>query len=127
MASEKFIRLLTSLLEGTQEGKIKWSETASEKAFRVAFEPGLVRVAVEYSDYTDCENYFAFLQDRQGRTVDEIASYDNTAPQGLLRNLYIAARYSALRADDILEKMLMDAEIGKTVSPPDENPREAAR
>jgi hypothetical protein len=120
MASEKFIRLLTSLLEKTQEDKIRWNETASEQAFRVAFEPGLVRISVEYDEYAERENYFAFLQDRQGRTVDELASYDDTAPQGLLRNLYIAARSSALRADDILERMLRDTERGATVEPPAE-------
>ncbi len=120
MASEKFIRLLSSLLERTQENKITWSETASEHAFRVAFESGLVRISGEYNEHAEREDYFAFLQDRQGRTVDELASSDNTAPQGLLRYLYLAARYSALRADDILERMLRDAESGQTVKPPDE-------
>jgi hypothetical protein len=127
MASEKFLQLLTSLLEGTREGRLRWSETASEHAFRVAFETGLVRVETRYDDYAEHDNYFALLQDRQGRTVDELASFDKTAPQGFLRDLYNAARYSALEADKIIEKMLMDAERGKTVKPPDENLGETRR
>ena len=44
MASERFRELLSGLEEATRDKKVRWSETAKETAFRIAFGKGLVRI-----------------------------------------------------------------------------------
>ena len=114
MASEKFGILLEKLLSKTQTKDIRWYETASESAFRIALGGGLIRVEHD-SDIDNDEYYAAYLQDRKGRTLDQIGPlYQLDPTRDLLSQLFEAARISALGVDDILEKMVADAELGKT-------------
>ena len=121
MASEKFSMLLNKLLSKTREKEIRWHETADELAFRVALGDGLVRI--EYGvDFEGDEYYAAYLQDRKGRTLDQIGpAYQKGLTQELLSELFDAARPSALGVDDVLERMIEDVELGKTQDLPPED------
>lgn len=120
MPNEKFLQLLNSPLNKTREGKIRWHETASPLAFRVAFNAGLVRVEARYEDDDETgEGYYAvLLLNRQGQVIDSLWSENDTVPKGFLREVYATARASARQADEIIDSMLKDAEAGKTVEPP---------
>ena len=113
MASEKFEILLEKLLSKTQEKDIRWDETPNESAFRIPLGDGLVRI--EYgADFDNEEYYVAYLQNRKGRTLDQIGPlYQGAATRGLLFDLFRAARVSALGVDDILEGMVADLEADK--------------
>jgi len=117
MNRDKFLQLLKVLLEGTREGKIKWHETVDEKAFRVAFGAGLVRIEDRSDPDSGIQYSVAFLQDKQGRTIDELSPAHPGASQ-LLHSLYAEARASAFAVDRVLDSILRDAEAGKTVEPP---------
>ena len=121
MASEKFSILLGKLLSKTRKKEILWHETANVSAFRIAFGDGLVRI--EYGvDFEGNVYYAAYLQDRKGRTLDQIGpAYQKDPTQELLSELFDAARPSALRVDDILERMMEDVELGKTQDLPPED------
>lgn len=114
MASEKFSTLLEKLLLKTREKDIRWHETANESAFRIALGDGLIRI--EYSSDFDNEEYYAaYLQNRKGRTLDQIGPlYNVDSTRELLSELFEAARISALGVDDILESMVADVESGQT-------------
>lgn len=113
MASEKFRIFLEKLLSKTQTKDVRWYETASESAFRIALGDGLIRI--EYgSDFNDDEYYSAYLQNRKGRTLDQIGPlYQADSTRELLADLFEAARISALGVDEILEGMAEDVELGK--------------
>ena len=121
MASEKFRILLGTLLSKTRKKDFRWHETANESAFRIALGDGLIRV----EQYTDPEGdtfYAAYLQNRKGRTLDQLGPLHQDSPaKELLSELFGVARTSALGVDDILESMVEDAELGNTQPlPPEE-------
>ncbi|MXW81778.1 MAG: hypothetical protein F4Z57_22890 [Gemmatimonadetes bacterium] len=121
MVSDKFSILLRKLLSKTREKGISWHETADESAFRIALGDGLIRI--EYSGvYESGEYYAAYLQNRKGRTLDQIGPLyqEEDLMRQLLSELFEAARSSALGVDDILERMVKDAELGITQDPPPE-------
>ena len=124
MASEKFSTLLRKLLSKTREKDINWHETADENAFRIALGDGLIRV--EY--YTDADGdtfYAAYLQNRKGRTLDQLGPlYQGSPTKELLFELYEVARISALGVDDLLESMAEDVELGKTKPLPSEEKKD---
>lgn len=119
MASEKFRILLEKLLSRTHEKDIRWHETANESAFRIPLRDGLIRI--EYDSDFEGEYYVAYLQNREGRTLDQIGPlYQASVMRHLLSELFRAARVSALGVDDILEKMVEDVESGNPQSLPQE-------
>ncbi len=120
MASEKFSMLLDKLLSKTREKDIRWHETANDSAFRIALGDGLIRI--EYEVDSDGDMYYAaYLQNRKGRTLDQIGPlYRGDSTNELLPELFEAARISALGVDEILESMAKDAELGKTQPLPSE-------
>ena len=112
MASDKFEILLEKLLSKTQGEGVRWYETANESAFRISLGDGLIRI--EYGSDFEGEYYVAYLQNREGRTLDQIGPlYRATPMRVLLSKLFGAARVSALGVDDILEKMVADVESGR--------------
>lgn len=113
MASKKFDILIDKLLRKTVDKTIHWHETASESAFRIALGEGLIRIERDKSSY-----YSAYLQNRKGRTLDQIGPLEDPGP---LSKLFEAARESALGVDDLLERMVADMESGKTQSLPQED------
>ena len=123
MASEKFSILLGKLLRKTLDKTVRWHETADEKAFRIALGDGLIRIEQDSIYDRDIEEnrvyYAAYLQNRKGRTLDQIGPlYNVDDTRELLSELFEAARISALGVDDILESMVADVELGQTQPPP---------
>lgn len=119
MASEKFIMLLDKLLSKTREKDIRWHETANDSAFRIALGDGLIRIEYDVDSAGDVY-YAAYLQNRKGRTLDQIGPLFREENE-LLPELFEAARISALGVDEILESMAKDAELGKTQPLPSED------
>ena len=127
MASEKFSTFLVKLVRKTLDKTVRWYETADEKAFRIALGGGLIRVeqgsTYNRDDGVDEEYYAAYLQNRKGRTLDQIGPlYQVDSTRELLSKLFEAARISALGVDDVLESMVADVELGQTQPlPPQED------
>ena len=127
MASEKFSILLQKLLRKTLDKIIRWHETADEKAFRIALGDGLIRIERSSAYDSDGEQRVycvAYLQDRKGRTLDQMGPLyiDQSGPTAeLLSDLFEASRISALGVDNILESMAADIESGQTQPLPQED------
>ena len=126
MASEKFSILLQKLLRKTLDKTIRWHETADEEAFRIALGDGLIRIERGSAYDSDGEQRVycvAYLQDKKGRTLDQIGPLyiSQTGPAKLLSDLFEASRISALGVDDILESMAADIESGQTQPLPQED------
>ena len=121
MASEKFKILLEKLLEKTCGRELQWHETADESAFRIALGNGLVRIEFD-SDYENDTYYAAYLQNKQGRTLDQIGPlYSQHTLRDFLSEIFVAARISALGVDELLEGMEEDLKSGKTQPLPPED------
>lgn len=67
----KLDSLLKALAEGTAKGRMEWTETADENAFRAMFPRSMVRIGRE-SDSLSAKEYFEILlMDEKGRIVQE--------------------------------------------------------
>lgn len=116
MTSEKFDTLLLAMIDSTREGKIRWSPTADQNAFRIALGSGIVQL--EMSERANGgKRYAAYLLTREGRLLDEVED-GGAAPRSWLRELYGLARASALRIDRVVDEMLADLQNGRTRLPP---------
>lgn len=111
-----FEQLLLELYSATADGRVKWGETADENSFRAKLGQGWVRVS-EHD-----EDYYAYLIDPQGRTIDGLADRDTKIA---LTQLYSLARRSAYDIDGLVSRMLGDLRSGKVIpAPPPEKKRD---
>ena len=118
MASEQLTKLLSELLDATSHGAVGWEETAEEDAFRIGLGDGMIRIQSRTNPDNDERQYEAYLMNKQGRVVDEISSWGSNYK--LLRELYEAARSSALNMELVVRSMLSDLREGRTRElPPD--------
>jgi hypothetical protein len=118
-ANPKFVRLLQSLLEATQRGRLRWEQTISKEDFRVQFEGVIVRVGEharsEEDDEKDLLTPYATLIGPGGRTL-EFAEPEDLEPENsdMIKDLYNAVRRQVLQIDDILDRLIEHVEKGKT-------------
>lgn len=108
MYRDNLLRLLGPLLAATRARKIKWSESADEDTFLTAFKDGLIRVSQPSSD--DGTTYRVALLNGNNTLVEEMTPTNNAEEQ-LLRELFEAARHSALQVDDVFKSI--EAELDK--------------
>ncbi len=108
-ATDKFVKLLKELIIATKNGKVSWSETPDENEFRVVLGPGMVRVGRHEVVGEDVQSYKYFsakLLNRDANLVEEL----HEEQQGLIAELFEAARRSARGSDRLLDDMLADVE-----------------
>ena len=108
--------LTQKLLAFTRNDKLKWEETADEQTFRLVVDSGMIQIQERPQDR-------AFTSSQPGQPVEHVLTVlnENNVPtvtftgahteggQRLLRELYDAARDSALRPDQLLDRI--DSEI----------------
>lgn len=108
-ASPKFRKLLEDLRDATLQGKLQWSETADESEFRVNFDYAMIRVGQAYSADGDTYVLSASLLTPKGRVVEQFTA-SGGMDYALLEELYDLARRSALKADDLLDRVISEVE-----------------
>jgi hypothetical protein len=111
MATEKFLDLLRGVIVRTRERKIRWQDSEATDTYVLTLGTGKIRVQ-SWSDEDGDTWYGAFLEDGQGRRVDEELAYRGDEKL-LLEEIYVTARASALQIDDLIETMLQDLEKDK--------------
>ena len=124
MASDRFMKLLESLKTATIAKTIKWEETADESAFRVGLGPGVVRIDT-HRDSDNDEVYRAVLLDEHARTLDDAVSYQQSSDQ-TVNDLFVLARTSALRVDEVIDQMMDSLTSGKQTKLAPEKKKKAA-
>jgi hypothetical protein len=106
-ALEKFVATLTRLLEATRAKQLAWKETSEEQVFRATFKHATVEVGRFEDD--DAHYLQARLYNKNNTVVEEIMGSVNKGvtkePSPLLRDLFDAARESALRPEDLLKSI----------------------
>ena len=110
-------RLIERLLVLTDEGKIEWTETASEEDFQAPVGQYVVTVSRE-SPWTN--QYKIRVADLHGDLVDEASGADFNAgdanvvnlaaPEPALARLFAAARRKAKDTDKVLTELLSSLE-----------------
>src|SRR5262245_59581330 len=110
---ERFKQLLKKLLTATRERLLSWDVTADENTFRVTFKGGIVHV-IEEEEAFDDEGldeegrdegvYRALLFNEKNVEVESFTPNDLSEMREL-RELYRQARESALRPDDVLDRI----------------------
>lgn len=108
-------RLIERLISLTQDGKVEWSETASEDYFHAAVGQYVVTVGrLRNSQNWDAWDYQIRVSDRNGTLLDEAKDTDfetkleigGRTPYEALSLLYDAARRSARNVDKALTEIL---------------------
>lgn len=105
----KIRTLVQQLLSNTRCGKIAWTDTGDEDAFRANMQGGMVRVQKQI--YPDEENhelvgYSLTLLDRKGREVEEY--YPEPSAKRELAELWNLARRTSRGTVDVLDKLLKE-------------------
>ena len=108
-------KLIERLITHTSEGKIDWTETASEDDFQAPVAQNVVTVSrSRNSENWDAWDYRIAVADRNGALLDEARDGDfgpnvniaKRTPYEALSSLYAAARRSARKVDQALADMI---------------------
>lgn len=107
-ANPKFLSLLQRLLNLTLNGKLTWKEGFTPRSYRIVRDYAIIEVGVS-DDPQTAEQFYARLEDRAGREVENVSSLDKL-PFGpfILPQLYRAAEQNAARGDELIDKLMSD-------------------
>lgn len=114
---QKAVRFVTLLYAKTRSGDVTWEQTGVEGVYLAPFANISVRMMRDDND----GELFLRLTDAADHTVDIITPRSLQAPDGLERGeadplfeqLFEAARRSAMKADDVMDDLLVTLEGGK--------------
>ena len=108
MPDRKLIQLLESLKQATLEGRVHWSETDGESAFKIRLGDAVLELDKDDDEDVDL-GYVVTLKDSKGKTLDLEFFSQNTFNQNyysLVDELYSLARRDALKIETILDSMI---------------------
>lgn len=126
MNSEKAAILVNTLLRRTEEHKINWTSTSSERAFEASFSNRTLRVNERWDPDDSTHYYFLELVNEQGEVVDTIWPYEirRTLREAkeAIASIYSLARDQALGIDDAADELLEEMGGAVPLPPPEEIP-----
>ena len=109
----KIITILKKLIERTQEGKIRWSETADPDVFIATVDT--IGVIVKRMNWgrSGFESFKVEILNREGRiaedlTIDDVTTADYNPLGDLIEQLHTLARRSALDAEATLDDLVQE-------------------
>ena len=101
MDNQKIEAILDRLLKLSEEGKLDWKRTASEKTFLLALNDGSITISGEYD-----EGQILYFRDEKGMVVEQIVmNYEDSTYRKFFK-LYELARRKATNADATLDRIL---------------------
>ena len=92
-------RLVSTVLDKTKAGKLKWEETADENVF-IASVGGNTTLKIRQSENWQYPNTLSLL-DENGKLLSQISD-----PQTLIQELFELARRIALKVDEKVEALI---------------------
>ncbi len=109
--------LAHKLLTFTRNGQLRWEETADEKTFRLVVDSGMIQIQERPQEgvFTPSQlaqhpvEYVLTVLNENNITAGTFTGAHTEGGQRLLHELYDAARESALRPDQLLDRI--DSEI----------------
>lgn len=116
MSFERQKHLVERLLNKSRSGELAWRESIRPDEFQVAFPSSGVQIrSTKSGNFTD---FHISLIDSSGRVVDGFGNdqldrdgpYKSGSWSRPLSELYELARRSALRADDVIDSILVEIE-----------------
>lgn len=116
MSFERHKHLVERLLEKSRAGELLWQESVRPDEFQVAFPNSGVQIrSIKNGNFTD---FHISLIDSSGRVVEGFGKdqLDRDGPHSSgswsrpLSELYALARRSALRADEVIDNILVEIE-----------------
>ncbi|MCS3860350.1 hypothetical protein GGP86_000098 [Salinibacter ruber] len=130
--NDKYIKLINSLINRTEEGDVEWRDTSTSKQFAVYLDSG--NITVDYYPESRSrqserpEGYSITIFNDEGNKVDEIkaARPENNEDYDILKELYSTAKRSYLKVDETIDGMISeiseeDRVGGEPPSEPDES------
>lgn len=102
MDSARIRELMKRLIDSTKAGKLSWEETADENTFRLTLDVGIIHIQQVGSQSA---GDFRLSMLNENNAIVEVFEGGQTEENHLLRELYEAARFSALRANDFLRQL----------------------
>src|SRR6266446_8397110 len=108
MEPERIRLLIKRLVISTQAGKFRWEETADEDIFRLTLDAGIIHIRRIMGKTTiggpPGDDYMFKLFNQNNALVENFTS-ELEEDRKLLRDLYEAARASALKPNELLGKL----------------------
>jgi hypothetical protein len=100
--------LMKRLLDSTRAGKLCWEETADENTFRLILDVGILHVEgvrQPTSLGSSAQSNYRLSLLNENNVLVGVFEGGQSEDQRLLRELYEAARHSALRPNDFLRQV----------------------
>ena len=107
MVGATLLAMAKDLKNATQEGRVKWSETADTDTFRIVFDYAVVKISKSYNSEFDDTFIWLVVTNPKGKTVEEV-SLSQGPEYALLDELFSLARRSARNSESILEQIRKD-------------------
>jgi hypothetical protein len=107
-ANPKILKLIQSLHQATESGRVQWSVSGIPDYFDLALKQGGVTVSIDY--YGGHEEYFVGLRGEKGRMIESEFFVDGDEGFDAARNLFQMAKRNALHADTFIDSVISDLE-----------------
>lgn len=109
----KFRKLVQQLILRTENGKISWTDTGDEDAFRTLMQGGMIRIQKRMSFNEEGREVFDYsltLLDRKAREVEDYYPEPNAPEHDLvdLASLWNLARRSSRGSVEVLDELLKE-------------------
>jgi len=117
--TDKVHDVLNKLLEETTARRVRWEDTGRESSFRVNLPNGLIRIDEQQGSNNFESVYIINIYNAKNRLIETIDDNDTDDP--LLRDLFRAARSTALNVEETLDGLMQDIMKGKTLPTPPSN------
>ena len=106
MNNDKMTALGDRLLDQTQRGELSWSETANEARFILSFPGSSVSITRGLWEHPNDSVYTLSVHNKIGTEIDSFRASPGEDAHNKLRELFEAARRSALKPDEIVDDIL---------------------
>ena len=115
MSNERLIKMLSLLLQRTNEQKLVWEQSVDDDLYQVAFQNYTVQIGYRSSSqrFGDMD-YFIRISDENNKTVEEATDVDlqNDLEDSykIMADLYVKARRQAMEVDKAIDSILSSLE-----------------
>lgn len=108
MASNpKIVALTKTLLDASRKGRLQWAEDATPRSYKIVLDPATVSIDEQYLDEGGVE-YTISLFDKNSKLLEFEIIEQGDELFDAVEELHNLARKSALRVDDVIDRVIAD-------------------
>jgi hypothetical protein len=104
MEPDSIRNLIKRLIISTRSGKLSWEETADEDLFRLTLDAGIIHIVRIKKKTMRGDDFKLFFLNQNNTPVQQFEG-EEANDQDQLRQLFEAARDSALKPSEVLQRL----------------------